>query len=127
MSDRMLEGRFALDMQGMQSLQRLGRQDPRAGLQAAAEQFEAIFLQMMLKSMRDATPRSDLFDSSQTRFYESMMDQQWAQHLAGRGIGLADQLVAQLEGQVPQGRAGAAADDAAALIEAQRRLQTDTD
>ncbi len=120
MTDRLLEGQFALDVQGMQSLQRLGRQDPEAGLRAAAEQFEAIFLQMMLKSMREATPRSDLFDSSQTRFYESLMDQQWAQHLSGRGFGLADQLVAQLEGRLQPAAEPAAAEAAVAAIAAQR-------
>lgn len=131
MSDRMLEGRFALDMQGMQDLQRLGRQDPQAGLRAAAEQFEAIFVQMMLKSMREATPRSDLFDSSQTRFYESLMDQQWAQHMAGRGVGLADQLVEQLEGRLqqamPEDTRAHSGGDVAARIEAQRGLSGDAD
>jgi flagellar protein FlgJ len=56
-----------------------------------AQQFEALFLQTVLKAMRDATPHDGLFDSEQTRMYESMYDQQLVQVLAtrGRGMGLA--------------------------------------
>ncbi len=100
MSVDSLQGQFALDMQGVARLKHTASRDPQAGLKEAAEQFEALFLQMMLKSMRDATPKSDLFDSQQTRFYESLMDQQWAQHMAGQGIGLADKLTEQLRDQV---------------------------
>lgn len=96
---------FALDVQGIQRLRYDAVRNPDANLRAAAEQFEALLLQTMLKSMRQAGPRSELFDSSQNRFYESLMDQQWAQHLAGQGLGLAEQLVAQLNGRaVMQGR-----------------------
>lgn len=85
---------FALDMQGLNSLKK-GR-DESEQLEAAAEQFEALFLHQVMKSMRDAVPRSGLVDSSATRFYESMYDQQLSTHLAGRGLGLAEQLVSQL-------------------------------
>ncbi|MCQ3828364.1 rod-binding protein [Microbulbifer elongatus] len=90
---------FALDIQGLHHLkqgsQGLG-QDRSGQLQAAAEQFEALFLHQVMKSMREATPRSGLMDSSATRFYESMFDQQLSSHLSGRGLGLAEQLVRQL-------------------------------
>lgn len=85
---------FALDIQGLNRLSQ-GR-DKHEQLQAAAEQFEAVFLHQMMKSMREAIPRSDLMDSSTTRFYESLFDQQLASHLSGRGLGLAEQLVSQL-------------------------------
>ena len=90
---------FALDVQGLNSLklnsEERGR-DQSEHLRAAAEQFEALFLHQMMKSMREATPRSGLMDSSATRFYESMFDQQLSSHLSGRGLGLAEQLVSQL-------------------------------
>lgn len=108
MSVDSLQGQFALDMQGVQRLKHSAARDPEAGLKEAARQFEALFLQVMIKSMRDATPQSDLFNSQQTRFYDSLMDQQWAQHLAGQGLGLADQLTAQLRDQV-RASAGTAA------------------
>lgn len=91
-------GQFALDMQGLNRLKHSARQDPTGGVRGAAQQFEALFIQMMLKSMRDAVPTTGLIDSKQTEFYQSLLDQQWSQTMASRGIGLADSLVAQLEG-----------------------------
>ncbi|AMD00950.1 flagellar assembly peptidoglycan hydrolase FlgJ [Halomonas chromatireducens] len=99
MSIQDYSSQFALDVQGLERLKHTARNDEAAGLKGAAQQFEALFLQMMLKSMRDATPTTGLLDSEQTEFYQSMLDQQWAQTMAGRGIGLADHLVAQLQSQ----------------------------
>lgn len=71
--------------------------DPKA-LKAAAQQFEALFLQMVLKSMRDATPREGVFDSEQARMYESLLDQQMVQVLGAKsgGTGLAAMIEKQL-------------------------------
>jgi flagellar protein FlgJ len=59
-----------------------------------AKQFEALFLQLMLKSMRDASQLSESTDSEQTRFYQDMFDKQVALDLSGKGdgIGLATML-----------------------------------
>lgn len=94
---------FALDLQGLQRLKHSARQDASSGVQGAAQQFEALFIQMMMKSMRDAVPTTGLLDSKQTEFYQSLLDQQWSQTLASRGMGLAESLVNQLEasGMVP--------------------------
>lgn len=94
--DGSIQGQFALDVQGLDRLKHSAARDPQKQLRSAAEQFEALFLHRMIKSMRDASPRSELTDSSQMRFYQSLFDQQMSQHMAGRGLGLADQLVAQL-------------------------------
>ncbi|RCV90942.1 flagellar assembly peptidoglycan hydrolase FlgJ [Billgrantia montanilacus] len=111
MSIQDFSSQFALDVQGLERLKQTARNDEAAGLKGAAQQFEALFLQMMLKSMRDATPTTGLLDSEQTEFYQSMLDQQWAQTMAGRGIGLADHLVAQLQSQgVGAGRQAQQAD-----------------
>ncbi len=87
----------ALDFRGLADVQRQARSgDPKA-LRAAAQQFEALFLQMVLKSMRDATPREGMFDSEQSRMYESLLDQQLSQVLSSkRGIGLAAVIEKQL-------------------------------
>ena len=106
--DGSIQGQFALDVQGLDRLKHSAARDPQKQLRSAAEQFEALFLHRMIKSMRDASPRSELTDSSQMRFYQSLFDQQMSQHMAGRGLGLADQLVAQLSGK------GASADAAQA-------------
>lgn len=76
--------------------------DPKA-LKAAAQQFETLFLQMVLKSMREATPRTGLFDSEQARMYESLLDQQMAQALGSKsgGSGLAAVIEKQLLRQNP--------------------------
>lgn len=89
---------FALDVQGLAALKRTAHQDSAAGIKEATKQFEALFLQMMLKSMRAAIPKSEMGKDSQTSLYTDMLDQQWAQSLAGRGMGLADQLSGQLGG-----------------------------
>ncbi len=91
-----ISGQLAIDTQNIEKLRNQARQNPREGLQQAARQFEALFLDMMLKSMRDATPGQGLFDSDQSRFYTHMLDQQLAQNLSEKGIGLADMIVRQL-------------------------------
>ncbi len=91
-----LGGQFALDLQGLDRLKHSARQDPSGSVKEVGRQFEALFLQMMLKSMRQASPQSGLFSSQQTQFYNGMLDQQWAQQLAGHGLGLAEQLTQQL-------------------------------
>ena len=119
MSVQDMGSQFALDMQGLDRLKHTARQDPSKGVRGAAEQFEALFIQMMLKSMRDTIPQSDLLESQATDFYQSLMDQQWSQVMASRGIGLADSLVAQLErsGMVPeQAQRGSATDELIAGI-----------
>ncbi|MFM1887010.1 MAG: hypothetical protein RL026_2167 [Pseudomonadota bacterium] len=79
-------------------------------MREAARQFEGLFTSMLLKSMRDATPKSDLFGSDQQAFYQDMFDQQLAMHLAaGQGIGLAEQLVQQLMRAPGSASAGAPA------------------
>lgn len=87
---------LAIDAKGVESLRQSARQNSPEALQAAAKQFEALFMNMILKSMREATPQEGLFDNDQSRMYTSMLDQQLSQNLSERGIGLADMLVRQL-------------------------------
>ncbi len=76
------------------------RNDP-AALREVAGQFEALFVQQMLKSMRDASLGDPLLgNSDQHDMYQEMMDQQLAVEMSsGKGIGLADMLVRQLGGE----------------------------
>ncbi|MCK0715674.1 flagellar assembly peptidoglycan hydrolase FlgJ [Chromohalobacter sarecensis] len=98
-----LSNQFALDVQSLSRLKHTASHSPEKGLSQAADQFEAVFLQMMLKSMRDAIPQSDLLNSNATDTYTSMLDKQWAQKLSG-DIGLSDMLVEQLQGRGLVGR-----------------------
>jgi len=92
-----------MDPNAFGDLKRLAREgNSQDGLRAAAQQFEAMFLQMALKAMRDATPQNGLFDNDQTRMLQSMHDQQMAMNMAqGRGVGLADAIFRQLGGEAP--------------------------
>ncbi len=87
---------LAIDGQSLNNLKLQSKQAPDQALKAAAKQFEAVFLDMMLKSMRDATPQDGAFDSEQTRMFTGMLDQQLAQSMASHGVGLAEVMVKQL-------------------------------
>jgi peptidoglycan hydrolase FlgJ len=91
-----LTNRFALDVQGFASLSAQAKASPQAGMKMAAQQFDAVFTQMMLKSMRDATPQDGPFDSHDSATFTSMMDQQLSQQLSKKGIGVADAMLKQL-------------------------------
>ncbi len=91
---------LAIDIQGLSKLQRSARDNSPESIKAVAEQFEALFLNMMLKSMREAGGgEGGLFDNEQSKMYTSMLDQQLSQSLATRGIGMADVLIRQLSPQ----------------------------
>lgn len=87
---------LVLDGTSLSDLRRAARQNDPESLKLAAKQFEALFMNMLLKSMREATPNEGVMDSEQTRMYASMLDQQLSQSLASRGVGLADVLIQQL-------------------------------
>ncbi|WP_333609005.1 flagellar assembly peptidoglycan hydrolase FlgJ [Arsukibacterium sp.] len=83
------------------SLQQIRAQDDKAGLRQAAEQFEAIFMSMLLTSMRKANAAFEaegMMNSQTTEFYRDMHDSQLSTDLASKGaLGLADLLVQQLD------------------------------
>ncbi|MGV3653914.1 MAG: flagellar assembly peptidoglycan hydrolase FlgJ [Noviherbaspirillum sp.] len=93
-----LSMQLAADASDLSALRRAARQDSPGSMKAAAGQFEALFLNMVMKSMRDATPQDSVFDSSQSKMYTSMLDQQLSQGFASRGVGLAEALLRQMEG-----------------------------
>ena len=108
-----LDQRLSLDVQGVDALRRTVRTSPQEGMKQASKQFEVLFMQMVLKSMREATPSDGMFSSQQEKMYTSMLDQQLAQNLSGRGLGLAEAMFAQLSrtmgGEATQQPPGAAA------------------
>lgn len=90
-----------LDPQALAGLKRAARdgQPSDETLKQVASQFEALFMQMMLKSMREASLGDDMFDGEQTEFYRDLYDQQLSVTLAkAQGLGLSDMLVRQLGG-----------------------------
>jgi flagellar protein FlgJ len=109
-----LDQRFALDVQGVDALKRVARNSPEEGLKQVSRQFEAMFMNMVLKSMREATPSSDLLDNRNEKVYQSMFDQQLTQNLSGRGVGLAEAMLAQLKRTLPVSASGEEGGDAPA-------------
>lgn len=89
------------DLQSLQQIRSASKKDEQGALRQAAEQFEAIFFNMLLKSMRQANKAFEaegLMNSQTTEFYRDMHDNQMATDLAQKGsLGLADILVQQLD------------------------------
>ncbi|MCK8043360.1 flagellar assembly peptidoglycan hydrolase FlgJ [Shewanella sp. 1CM18E] len=90
-----------LDLGGLDSLRSRAQKDETSALKEVAQQFEGIFVQMLMQSMRDANAifESDSpMNSQYTKFYEQMHDQQMSVNLSGEGmLGLADLMVQQLD------------------------------
>jgi flagellar protein FlgJ len=91
-----LSDKLAFDSKGLDGLKQSAREKSPEALKEAAKQFEALFMNMMLKSMRQAESKDSPFENEQSRMYTSMLDQQLSQNMSKRGIGLADVLVRQL-------------------------------
>jgi flagellar protein FlgJ len=87
---------LAIDANALNGLKNAAHANSPEAIRGAAKQFEAIFLNMMLKSMRDATPHDGPLDSEQSKTFTSMLDQQLSQTLANKGMGLAEVLIKQL-------------------------------
>jgi flagellar protein FlgJ len=94
-----LSSKFSLDLRDMGSLKQSARAGSPEALKTASTQFEAMFVNMMLKSMREATPQDGMMDSQQSKMFTTMLDQQTSQNIAKKGIGLSDMLVRQLSKQ----------------------------
>jgi flagellar protein FlgJ len=105
---------LASDARSLDQLRRTATQDPAKAVKQVATQFEALFMQMVLKSMRDATPKSGMLDSNEQQTYTSMLDEQLAQKIAAGGTGLADVIARQLSRNLPTPSGTAAAPQAAA-------------
>lgn len=85
------------DFGGFAEMRREAQNPEGEGAKAAAKQFESLFVQMMLKEMRDSLPEGGLFDDESLRFYQDMMDKELSQSLvAGEGIGLSKIIERQL-------------------------------
>ena len=83
-----------LDFGGLGALKGKARTDAKSATRETAQQFEAMFLQMMMKTMRDATPKSDLVESAARDTFEGMFDKEVSVSMAKRNaLGLADMLV----------------------------------
>lgn len=95
------------DLNSLQKIKQLGRggdAEKQQALEAVAKQFESVFLNMMMKSMREANEAfkdDSMSSSNEMDFYQNMFDQQLALTLSKDGVGIADALMRQLQRQLP--------------------------
>jgi peptidoglycan hydrolase FlgJ len=88
---------YYADFSGLEGLKSQVKADDPKAIRAAAQQFESLFTNMMLKSMREAKLGQGLGDTQESDLYQDMYDQQLSLKMAqGKGVGLADMLVQQL-------------------------------
>jgi peptidoglycan hydrolase FlgJ len=83
---------YLADSGKIQTLQQAqGKSRGESKLKVACQQFESLFLSMMLKEMRETIPKSELFGAGQAEeIYTSLLDTQLSHELAQKGgIGLA--------------------------------------
>ena len=117
------------DVNSMNELKVGSKANSPDNIKRVAEQFESLFMNMMIKSMRDANAvfaEGNPLNTPQTRFYQDMHDNQMSVHLSEKqGVGLADVMMRQLSPQplaapaaAPLDRAAAAAADEPAVSEA---------
>ncbi|WP_029710907.1 flagellar assembly peptidoglycan hydrolase FlgJ [Serratia fonticola] len=90
----------AFDLRSLDTLKTAVKSDPSQGIHAVAKQMEGLFVQMMLKSMREASFKGGIMDSPQSNMFTSMYDQQISQDIASNGkLGFAELIVSQLTGE----------------------------
>ena len=87
---------LAIDAKSLEQLKLHAQRNPNQAAAGVATQFEALLINMMMKSMREATPQNGIFDNDQTRLYTQLLDQQLTQHIAARGTGVAAAITRQL-------------------------------
>lgn len=101
-SDALAQKSFT-DISALQNLKALGKTDQGKAIEQVAKQFESIFIQQMLKSMRqagDVLSKGGLFDSNEMKFHRDMLDQQLGLSMTqGKGLGLAESIARQLKRQ----------------------------
>ncbi|MCU0967636.1 MAG: flagellar assembly peptidoglycan hydrolase FlgJ [Rubrivivax sp.] len=91
---------LAFDARSLDALKARATADPRGAVRAAAQQFEALFMAELVKSMRATTMASGLVDNEGSRLGTEMLDTQLSTRLAGLPGGLSDAIARQLERQM---------------------------
>ena len=82
------------------TLRSTAARDPKAAIKEAAKQFEGLFMQELMKSMRQATMSSGMLDNEGTQLGTEMLDTQFAAKMTGLKGGLSEAIARQLERQM---------------------------
>ena len=90
-----------LDFAGLGELRGQAQQNQDKALKESAQQFEGLFLQMMLKSMREASMKDEENQSSGMDTFENMFDKEISVQMAKRGaLGVADFIAKAVKQQI---------------------------
>ena len=91
------------DIHSLNRIREQATNDSRGAIKAAAKEFEAFFMNMMLKSMRQASEvigDDSLFSSSQEKMFTGMLDEQMSAELSQKGtLGIAELMTRNLLGE----------------------------
>jgi flagellar protein FlgJ len=90
----------AFDTRSLESLRTKAAADPRASVREAAKQFESLFMNELMKSMRASTLPTGMLDGTGSNMSTEMLDSQLASQMSGRPGGLSDVIARQLERQM---------------------------
>jgi peptidoglycan hydrolase FlgJ len=91
---------ISLHTDPLATLRNAAARDPKAAIKEAAKQFEGLFMQELMKSMRQATMSSGMLDNEGTQLGTEMLDTQFAAKMTGLKGGLSDAIARQLERQM---------------------------
>ena len=91
---------LAGDTRGTSALRSAAARDPKAAIKDAAKQFEALFMQELMKSMRQASLSTGMLDNAGSKMGTEMLDQQMSTQMTGMPGGLAAAIARQLERQM---------------------------
>ncbi len=88
------------ESRSLDALRSAAARDPKAVVREAAKQFEALFLQQLMKSMREATIASGMLDNAGTKLGNELLDTQFANKMTGLPGGLGEMIARKLERQI---------------------------
>jgi flagellar protein FlgJ len=98
MSDLSTSSSTYLDFNALTRLKGEAAQDPSKAIRQTSEQFEAYFIQQMMKTMRESIEKSDLVDGANMDMYQDLMDKEVSLQMVKRGgMGLADMMERQMK------------------------------
>ena len=105
-----VQNALAADAQSLGNLKMEAGKGSPESIKETAKQFESLFMRELIKSMREASPKSGMLDNAGTDLGTDLLDQQFAVQMSGQPGGLSDLIAQQLTRQsapaqtVPAGR-----------------------
>lgn len=109
------------DVNALSDLKKKARDDQESALRPVAEQFEAIFVQQILKEARKVSFDEGWLDGGQGDFYKDWSDKQLSLNLSAKGtLGFADNIVEQLGKSIRPAVSTNNANETAADVSAQK-------